>query len=86
MNKILDVVIQRLDTTETWLDNYHYEYEAKKKVQTTFIIDCTLHSEHIPLSELNTTPFLKYVKKPNAIFVHFYLHGRKKHFVKNMLW
>ncbi len=37
MNKILDVVIQRLDTIETWLDNYHYEYEAKKKVQMPFL-------------------------------------------------
>ncbi len=30
-NKLLDVEIKHIDTTETWLYNHHYEYEAKKK-------------------------------------------------------
>ncbi len=75
-NKLLDVGIQHIDTIETWLYNHHYEYEAKKKVQPTFIIDCAFHNENIPFSKLDTTPFLKYVEKPNAIFVRFYLHGK----------
>ncbi len=50
--------------------------KLRKKMQPTFIIDCVLHTEHIPPSELDTAPFLKYVEKPNAIFVRFHLHGK----------
>ncbi len=48
MNKLLDVVMQRLD-------NHHYKYEVKKKLQPTFIIDCILHTEHI-------FPFLNWIQ------------------------
>ncbi len=86
VNKLVDVGIQHIDTIETWLYDHHYEYEAKKKVQSTFIIDCALHSEHIPLSELDTTPFVKYVKNQMPFLFAFIFMGKKHCVQKNLLW
>ncbi len=53
MNELIELlkkfIVGHYDTIETWLHNLHYECEAKKKIQPTFITDCALHTENIPV-------------------------------------